>query len=833
RMAPDNSSHLDTTSTSTTTKETTGNSDTASTSYQPLPEMTPEIYELEATDSGSIGLVLRAIYESGDVSKFSRGLEHRIHQYDKNIQRVCSHHYQGFIDSMKQLMQLREKCAAIKEEAEEIDTTIQEASGKMAEKTNAIIKYRKQMRNAMVAIDHISVLLPVLDNYAKLHELMEQSKYYQALKVLEELEHTHFKLIGQYKLAKDLAQNMDPLRKEIEKKAYSEFKDFLEAIAKAAGRIGLHANKCTAEMHSFGVSEADRVRKLQEEARKNAVSVKVAISADGALINQANQDSPVVNKTPKKASGFEDEPKAAQDIVDFTPIHRCSQIFNVLGKKEEFEEYYRGQREQQCQMVCKSMTKIAPPKQYSDWLNVIVGFFVIEDHIHQTEPSLVTAQHTETLWKNASTAVFDVLNSHFGTFSDVEIMIRMKKMVLLFALTMKSYGYDITRLYQLLKQFTDQYTELLMGEYEAQFVRDLESDNYTPISVENEEEFRAVVRQFPFYKRSIEKEEYPRKFPFSRFVIAVYTQVKNYLVNCLKFMENLQMSHSDIEDAMRKFANVLLVRWSEHLKQNIHENRTLIQLVQMTVNMGYMEKSCESLGPFITRIVNGGETPAHSTGHLVALSDKVFRDARTEAEQQIEESLRKKIDLFLDNMAYDWELPSSAGQASDYIMDLISFLKATFLSFTNLPNVLAKHVCIQICKYVADSLLCILISPSFRLVSRGALEQFSLDVMQCEMFTAQCPVPGLDNQTLPVTFATLRQLLDLVVHDDWTTFCAEHRNERKTYDRVKINDATLVLEKKIEWEKKASGGLFSIKGSDRKKLLESVLRQLRVLAAEK
>ncbi|KAF8363690.1 sec-15, partial [Pristionchus pacificus] len=829
RMSPAHSSHSDTTSSITATKETTANSDSASTSYQPLPEMTPEIYELEATDSGSIGLVLRAIYESGDVTKFSRGLEHRIHQYDKNIQRVCSHHYQGFIDSMKQLMQLREKCEAIKEEAKEIDSTIQTASSEMAAKTTEIVKYRKQMRNAMVAIDHISVCLPVLDNYSKLLELMGQSKYYQALKVLEELEHTHFKLIEQYRFTQDLSKSMDPLREEIKEKAYSEFKDFLENIKKVACRIGVHACKCTAEMHSFGVSEADRVRKLQEEARKNVVSVKVAISADGALINQDSAG----NKPAKRVSDFDDsEQLSAQDLIDFTPIHRCSQIFNVLGKKDEFEAYYRKQREQQCDIVCKAPPKMTTLKQYVDWLNEIVGFFVVEDHIHLTEPSLVTAQHTENLWKNASTAVFDLLNSHFGVFSDVEMMIRMKKVVLLFALTMKSYGYDITRLYQLLKHFTDQYTELLMREYEAQFVRDLESDNYTPISVDDEEEFRTIVRQFPFYKRSIEKEDYPRKFPFSRFVIGVYVQVKNYLVNCLKFMENLQMSHSDIEDSMRKFANVLLVRWSEHLKQYIHENRTLIQLVQMTVNMGYMEKSCESLGPFITRIVNGGENPAHATGHLVALSDKVFRDARTEAEQQIEESLRKKVDLFLDNIAYDWELPSSAGHASDYILDLISFLRTTFTSFTNLPNTLAKHVCIQICKYVADSLLMILTSPDFRIVSRGALEQFNLDVMQAEMFTAQAPVTGLDPQTLPVTFATLRQLLDLVVEDDWTTFCAEARNDKKRYDRVKINDAIVILEKKIEWEKKTSG-LFSMKGSDRKKLLESVHRQLRIIAAEK
>lgn len=88
------------------------------------------LYELEATDSTSIGLVLRchslfthfiilqinsrAIYDTGDVHKFSRALEKRITHYDKNILRVCTYHYQGFLDSIKQLSNLKEKCNEIK-----------------------------------------------------------------------------------------------------------------------------------------------------------------------------------------------------------------------------------------------------------------------------------------------------------------------------------------------------------------------------------------------------------------------------------------------------------------------------------------------------------------------------------------------------------------------------------------------------------------------------------------------------------------------------------------------------------------------------------------------
>jgi hypothetical protein len=55
---------------------------------------------------------------------------------------------------------------------------------------------------------------------------------------------------------------------------------------------------------------------------------------------------------------------------------------------------------------------------------------------------------------------------------------------------------------------SDQYNEILMTECCAQFERLLASDNYTPMVVSNEEEFRAVITRFPFYKRGLEQVTY-------------------------------------------------------------------------------------------------------------------------------------------------------------------------------------------------------------------------------------------------------------------------------------------------------------------------------------
>ncbi|VDK54114.1 unnamed protein product [Gongylonema pulchrum] len=114
-------------------------------------------------------------------------------------------------------------------------------------------------------------------------------------------------------------------------------------------------------------------------------------------------------------------------------------------------------------------------------------------------------------------------------------------------------------------------------------------------------------------------------------------------------MEYLQLSPTEVDDTVRRYANVLLARWSGSLKSFVaNKKRTLIQLVQITINIGYLEKSCDSLEHYISKLTNRNNGSGSTTGHLVTLKDQVFRDARSEVEQQIDDALRDKVDAFLD-----------------------------------------------------------------------------------------------------------------------------------------------------------------------------------------
>eukprot|EP00106_Octopus_bimaculoides_P015146 XP_014782588.1 PREDICTED: exocyst complex component 6B-like [Octopus bimaculoides] len=71
------------------------------------------ITEIESAD-GPLATTLRAVYDGDDLDKFMERLDSRIKNHDKEIERMCNHHYQGFIDSVRELLQVSNDAAKLK-----------------------------------------------------------------------------------------------------------------------------------------------------------------------------------------------------------------------------------------------------------------------------------------------------------------------------------------------------------------------------------------------------------------------------------------------------------------------------------------------------------------------------------------------------------------------------------------------------------------------------------------------------------------------------------------------------------------------------------------------
>ncbi|XP_070654179.1 exocyst complex component 6B isoform X4 [Bos indicus] len=726
--------------------------------------------EIESTDTACIGPTLRSVYDGEEHGRFMEKLETRIRNHDREIEKMCNFHYQGFVDSITELLKVRGEAQKLKNQVTDTNRKLQHEGKELVIAMEELKQCRLQQRNISATVDKLMLCLPVLEMYSKLREQMKTKRHYPALKTLEHLEHTYLPQVSHYRFCKVMVDNIPKLREEIKDVSMSDLKDFLESIRKHSDKIGETAMKQAQQQRNLDniILQQPRIGSKRKSKKEAYTIFDTEIESTSP---KSEQDSGILDVEDEED---DEEVPGAQDLVDFSPVYRCLHIYSVLGARETFENYYRKQRRKQARLV------LQPP-------------------------------------------------SNMSYCSDPNLVLDLKNLIVLFADTLQVYGFPVNQLFDMLLEIRDQYSETLLKKWSGIFRNILDSDNYSPIPVTSEEMYKKVIGQFPFQDAELEKQPFPKKFPFSEFVPKVYNQIKEFIYACLKFSEDLHLSSTEVDDMIRKSTNLLLTRTLSNSLQNVikRKNIGLTELVQIIINTTHLEKSCKYLEEFITNITNVLPETVHTTK---LYGTTTFKDARHAAEEEIYTNLNQKIDQFLQLADYDWMTGDLGSKASDYLVDLIAFLRSTFAVFTHLPGKVAQTACMSACKHLATSLMQLLLEAEVRQLTLGALQQFNLDVRECEQFARSGPVPGFQEDTLQLAFIDLRQLLDLFIQWDWSTYLADYGQPTCKYLRVNPVTALTLLEKMKDTSRKNNMfAQFRKNERDKQKLIDTVAKQLRGL----
>ncbi|XP_069467467.1 exocyst complex component 6 isoform X4 [Ambystoma mexicanum] len=756
-------------------------------------------------------------------------LDVRIRNHDREIEKMCNFHHQGFVDAITELLKVRAEAEKLKVQVIDTNRRLQDAGKEMISQTEASIRSRIQQRNIATVVDRLQLCLPALEMYIRLKEQMNLKRYYSALKTMEYLEIMYLPKMGQYRFCQIMVENLPKLREEIKEISMSDLKDFLESIRKHSDKIGETAMKQAQQQKSFNIA-------LHKQTGMSYG--KSVYKMNGCIPKQEN------GLRSKQAAAEYDEPEeeilTAQDLVDFSPVYRCLHIYSVLGDRETFENYYRKQRRKQARLVLQPQANMHETVEgYRRYFSQVAGFFVVEDHILHVTQGLVTKAYTDELWNMALSKLVAVLRTHSSYCTDPDLVLELKNLIVVFADTLQSFGFPVNRLFDLLFEIRDQYNETLLKKWAVLFREIFEADNYSPIPLTNEEEYKIVICKFPYQEPELEKQTFPKKLPISQSVPQIYMQVKEFIYASLKFSESLHRSSTEIDDMLRKSTNLLLTRTLSGCLQNLIKKPHigLTELVQIIINTTHLEQACKYLEDFISNITNISPETVHTT-RLYGLS--TFKDARHAAEGEIYTKLNQKIDEFIQLADYDWTMSEPDGRASGYLMDLINFLRSTFQVFTHLPNnnndhaamsgKVAQTACMSACKHLSTSLTQMLLDSDLKQISMGAIQQFNLDVIQCELFASSDPVPGFQGDTLQLAFIDLRQLLDLFMVWDWSMYLADYGQPSSKYLRVNPSTALTLLEKIKDTSKKNNiFAQFRKNDRDKQKLIETVVKQLRSL----
>uniref|UniRef100_A0A6I8PC73 Exocyst complex component n=1 Tax=Ornithorhynchus anatinus TaxID=9258 RepID=A0A6I8PC73_ORNAN len=756
--------------------------------------------EIESTDTACIGPTLRSVYDGEEHGRFMEKLDSRIRNHDREIEKMCNFHYQGFVDSITELLKVRGEAQKLKNQVTDTNRKLQH-KGKEVRATSlgescVEPRCRLQQRNISATVDKLTLCLPG-----------EPREHYPALKTLEHLEHVYLPQVSHYRFCKVMADNIPKLREEIKDVSMSDLKDFLESIRKHSDKIGETA------MKQVGSAPPPFSGRGLRSVRPDCLRLRCRATDPGRALDGGDDDDGIC------------EVPGTQDLVDFSPVYRCLHIYSVLvsdpGSSHRHASRRGGARE-----PSRSHETL---DGYRKYFNQIVGFFVVEDHVLHTTQGLVNRAYIDELWEMALSKTVAALRTHSSYCSDPNLVLDLKNLIVLFADTLQVYGFPVNQLFDMLLEIRDQYGETLLKKWAGVFRGILDSDNYSPIPVTDEELYKKVVGQFPFQDDELEKQPFPKKFPFSEFVPKVYNQIKEFIYACLKFSEDLHLSSTEVDDMIRKSTNLLLTRTLSNSLQNVikRKNVGLTELVQIIINTTHLEKSCKFLEEFITNITNVLPETVHTTK---LYGTTTFKDARHAAEEEIYTNLNQKIDQFLQLADYDWMAGDSGSKASDYLLDLIAFLRSTFAVFTHLPGKVAQTACMSACKHLSTSLTQLLLEAEVRQLTLGALQQFNLDVRECEHFARSGPVPGFQEDTLQLAFIDLRQLLDLFIHWDWSTYLADYGQPTCKYLRVNPTTALTLLEKMRDTSRKNNVfAQFRKNERDKQRLIDTVARQLRGL----
>uniref|UniRef100_A0A3Q2ZXB2 Exocyst complex component n=1 Tax=Kryptolebias marmoratus TaxID=37003 RepID=A0A3Q2ZXB2_KRYMA len=763
------------------------------------------LQEIESTDTACVGPTLRSIYDDQPNAhkRFMEKLDARIRNHDREIEKMCNFHHQGFVDAITELLKVRA-------DAEKLMV------GAVTAQTQEVIRCRMQQRNMTTTVEKLQLCLPALPEVKCFIY-----RYYAALKTMEQLENVYIPRVSKYRFCQIMAENLPRLREEIKEISMSDLKDFLESIRKHSDKVGETAMRQAQQHRTFNSAVTKQLNLGHYTKPVYSFNGRTHIHVpNGLLMNNDTGDE----------EEADEEVLTAQDLVDFSPVYRCLHIYTVLGDRETFENYYRKQRKKQARLVLQPHANMHETVEgYRRYFNQIVGFFVVEDHILHATTGLVTRAFTDELWNMALSKIIAVLRTHTSYCEDPDLVLELKNLIVIFADTVQGYGFPVNRLFDLLFEVRDQYNETLLKKWAVVFREIFESDNYSPIPVETEEEYKLVVSRFPFHDAEIEKQDFPKKLPMSQSVPQIYTQVKEFIYASLKFSESLHRSSTEIDDMLRKSTNLLLTRTLSSCLQNLIKKPHigLTELVQIIINTTHLEQACKYLEEFITNITNVSPETVHTT-RLYSLA--TFKDARHAAEGEIYTKLNQKIDEFIQLADYEWDMSESDGRASGYLMDLINFLRSTFQVFTHLPGKVAQTACMSACKHLSTSLMQMLLDTELKQISMGAIQQFNLDVIQCELFASSEPVPGFQGDTLQLAFIDLRQLLDLFMVWDWSTYLADYGQPNSKYLRVNPATALALLEKMKDTSKKNNiFSQFRKNDRDKQKLIETVVKQLRSL----
>ncbi len=285
---------------------------------------------------------------------------------EAEIERMCNTNHQEFVNSVNQLLGVRQGTVKLTSEILALNQSIQSSTEKLAQQKRTLVDSRGVRQNIDEASQALKDCLEVLRLANHVHDLLAKKNHYAALRALDELQNVHIKEVKQYKIA-DLIQKSVPVTKKLIADAVmTDLNTWLYRIREISQFLGEVA---------FYHTETRRSRQ-KERAEKSDELRRYNLNSAIELVCDESEEFDILDNEEVQ--------------VDFTPLFECLHIHDALGQNDKFRVEYAATRRRQKELLLPtSMTLIDDEdSSLSGLLEGIAGFAIVERATMKKAPKL-------------------------------------------------------------------------------------------------------------------------------------------------------------------------------------------------------------------------------------------------------------------------------------------------------------------------------------------------------------------------------------------------------------------------------------------------------------
>lgn len=728
--------------------------------------------DADAENLEQLGPIIKSLDEARQQDAFLRHLKNFVREKDREIEAVCDSNHSEFVAAVDKLLKVRSGTVTLKHRIGELNEDVQAGGSSLGNKKKQLLETQRTAANVGDAIDSIQTCLRVLDLANRVDGLIQDKKYFAALRSLQELESVHLRGVLHHEFAKHMMEGIPQMRNQVKAAVTKEMKEWLFEVREKSRTVGQLA------LEAMDTRQKRWRVKAQRDPLLRLAKVNSAIEL---VVNERTENNFVENDKVN---------------IDFRPLYQCIHIYDALGLRDELQASYHEDRRAQANLLLNQGLTFDPSNTSSTTtssagggtafpalLEEMVGFFLVEQHVISTTPAgFRPEQELDDLWDSMCTRVVDIVSMALRDCRDTKIYISAKASIQIFIQTFEGYSFPVGKLNALLLTLFERYAQLLRDRFSKDFQQAMKETQHQPMVVHNADELNKVLSVCwlkPGDDAILRSSGFPLSLPFSQTYPLCCMDIRNLVDQYYIFSDGFSFSqnHREIDEILKKSLDELLIQQvSTGIRRSLDDTAwiNLSQIAQIVVNAEHFNLACLQLenllltlrGPYGKAVGASGNASAGGGGggggsKLKLDASRHFVSTLRIAEEKINLAFASKLDQFLDLAEYDFS-PSSASshpnsgregeggvgvgrQHSAWLQDIVDWIRTMMESvLVMLPdNIKGKvygaayeHVCRNLFeKQFLDPKF----NPSANLTGLGMLKT---DLRFLQHFAAQDRVPS-------------------------------------------------------------------------------------------